>query len=115
MKNSYNEVKQLVDLNKVLIYVVGNKNDLYELEQIKKDEAEKYAKSINASYRCVSALKDAGINELFDFVGKSFFKKSEKEDGEINSNNSKENDESKKAFSIDPEKNNGKKGKKKCC
>ena len=45
----YNEVKQSIDLNKVLIFVVWNKNDLYEIEQIKKDEAEKYAKSINAS------------------------------------------------------------------
>ena len=62
--NSYNDAKQSIDLNKVLIFVVGNKNDQYEHEQVKKDIAEKYAKSINATYRCVSALKSSGINEL---------------------------------------------------
>ena len=112
LKNLYNEVKQSIDLNKVLIFVIGNKNDLYEIEEIKKDEAENFAKSINASYRCVSALKDSGINELFDFVGRSFFNKGEKDDGE---NNSKDKDESKKPFNINLEGKRGKKGKRKCC
>ena len=114
MKNLYNEVKQSIDLNKVLIFVVGNKNDQYEHEQVKKDIAEKYAKSINAKYRCVSALKSSGINELFDCVGRSFFIKDDNNEKGLNENESKEVYQ--KVFSIDPEKSSKEKNsKKKCC
>ena len=66
----YKEVKEIVDVSKVHIFVVGNKNDLYDNEQVPKKEAVEYAKSINATYRCVSALKtDGGINELFETLG----------------------------------------------
>ena len=54
-----------------------------------KNEAEQYAKSINALYRCVSALKTegGGINELFETLGrnlitKKFYKPPSDEDGE---------------------------------
>ena len=111
LKNLYNEVKQAIDLNKIKIFVVGNKNDQYEYEQVKKDVAEKYAKSINASLRIVSALKvDGGINELFDCVAKSFFVNIE--DKDTNGEEPKEKEEPKKSFSIGPKKKNGKK---KCC
>ena len=66
----YKEVKEIVDVSKVHIFVVGNKNDLYDNEQVSKKEAVEYTKSINATYRCVSALKtDGGINELFETLG----------------------------------------------
>ena len=55
--------------------MVGNKNDLYQYEQVKKDEAERYAKSINASYKCVSALNSTGIQDLFESVAKTFLKR----------------------------------------
>ena len=112
LKNLYNEVKQAIDLNKIKIFIVGNKNDQYEHEQVKKDIAEQYAKSINAKFRIVSALKlDGGINELFDCVAKSFFIDNDDKDS-----NKNENEESKKSFSIGPDKNqNEKNGKKKCC
>ena len=66
----YKEVKEIVDVSKVHIFVVGNKNDLYDNEQVPKKEAVEYTKSINATYRRVSALKtDGGINELFETLG----------------------------------------------
>ena len=66
----YKEVKEIVDVSKVHIFVVGNRNDLYDNEQVPKKEAVEYTKSINATYRCVSALKtDGGINELFETLG----------------------------------------------
>ena len=54
---------------------MGNKNDQYENEKITKDEAENYAKSINAKYRCVSALDESSssITELFETIGKELF------------------------------------------
>jgi GTPase SAR1 family protein len=104
-----------------LVFVVGNKNDLYGEEQIKKEDAEKYAKSINATYRCVSALEGKGIDELFDCVARSFFKREEKgeeeeeEDRDIMANKNTKDDKSKNGeFSLEKS-NNVKKKKKKCC
>ena len=115
LKNLYNEVKQTIDLNRIKIFVVGNKNDQYEYEQVKKGVAEQYAKSINATLRIVSALKvDGGINELFDCVAKSFFVNND--DKDTNENDTYGKEESKKSFSIGPDKNqNEKNEKKKCC
>ena len=67
----YEEVKDIVDINKVCVFIVGNKSDMYVDEKISKPEVEEYAKSINGTYRCVSALSGNGINELFECVGKT--------------------------------------------
>ena len=97
------------------IFVVGNKNDQYENEQVKKDITEKYAKSINAKYRIVSALEGSGIDELFDCVGRSFFIKDDEEEKGGKKVESKEND-NQQFFSLSQEKNKGEKNtKKKCC
>ena len=107
LKNSYNEVKQIVDFNKIFCYIVGNKNDQYLVEQVKKEEAQKYANSINATHRCVSALEGSGINELFDFIGRAFFKKKD------NFSESIKADKNNKEFSLDPDsKEKNKKNKK---
>ena len=51
-------------------------------EQVNKEEAENYAKSINGFYRCVSALdaNSGGISELFESVGKGLFQNKEREE-----------------------------------
>ena len=98
------------------LFIVGNKNDQYLYEQVKNDIAEQYAKSINAIYRCVSALESTGINELFDYVARSFFIKRKKEKKiKINENKEKEKqeNESKKEFNICPEDEKTKKKKRK--
>ena len=96
------------------IFVVGNKNDQYENEQVKKDITEKYAKSINAKYRIVSALKGSGIDELFDCVGRSFFIKDDEEEKGGKKVESKNDNQ--QFFSLSQEKNKGEKNtKKKCC
>ena len=106
----YKEVKEIVDVSKVHIFVVGNKNDLYDNEQVPKKEAVEYTKSINATYRCVSALKtDGGINELFETLGNNLM---------LNKTNDPSEEENNKNTIIlnskSTNKNNNKK-KKKCC
>ena len=94
---------------------------MYAQEAVKKDVAEEYAKSIGGGYRCVSALKSTGINELFDLVGRSFLQNDEEvheqneEKKEKNEKNEKE--ESKQEFTLKPEDKETKKKnrKKKCC
>lgn len=57
---------------KIILAVVGNKTDLIDSDnddQVDDDDAEKYAKSIKAIFRLVSAKTDQkGINSLFEEV-----------------------------------------------
>ena len=73
LKDMYNEIKETIEVTQFLLFIVGNKNDLYENEIVAKEEVKLYAQSINADYRCVSALDSTGINELFELVGKQLF------------------------------------------
>ena len=113
LQDIYNEVKDALDISKVRVFIVGNKNDLYLKEEITKTEGMEYSKSINGTYRCVSALTSDGIVELFECIGKSLLLgKDENESKDEEKNNvivisNKDNNKSK----------NGKNGKNKksCC
>ena len=110
LQKLYEDIKQTIDVSKVLFFVVGNKNDLYENEEVTKEEAINYAKSINAEYMCVSALKPSGIEELFEAVGTKLLKKEKSEQNE--------NEVSLAPSSTILDKDNKKKGKnakKNCC
>ena len=50
--------------------LVGNKIDL-ENRQVRKDEAEDFARSLGLRYFEVSALKNIGIDDLFTEVAKA--------------------------------------------
>ena len=105
----YKEVKEIVDVSKVHIFVVGNKNDLYDNEQVPKKEAVEYTKSINATYRCVSALKtDGGINELFETLGNNLMT------NKINDPSKDEDDKNNIVLTGNKSKKSDNK-KKKCC
>ena len=71
LKKTYEEVKEFVDINKVYVFIVGNKSDLYYKEKVNKIDVEEYSKSINGIFKCVSALSDEGIIELFECIGKT--------------------------------------------
>ena len=53
--------------------VVANKNDLYESQQVNEEEANEFAKTINAIYQSTSAKSSSGIATLFDNIGHKFF------------------------------------------
>ena len=104
----YKEVKEIVDVSKVHIFVVGNKNDLYDREQVPKKEAVEYTKSINATYRCVSALKtDGGINELFETLGNNLMTNK--------INDPSKDEDNKNILVLTGEKSKKDNKKKKCC
>lgn len=85
---------------------------MYGQEKVKKQEAEEYAKSINASYRCVSALSGTGLNELFFSIAKSLINSEEKESTAEESSKQGDN----KEFTLKKENKSKKnKEKKKCC
>ena len=91
--------------------MVGNKNDLYENEEIKNDEGIALAKELNSIYQRTSAKETSGgIDVLFKNIGQKFLHP----DSEITSNMTKEELKNKgEKLMRDNIKNNQKKGK--CC
>ena len=67
--------------------MVGNKDDLYEHEEVTNEEGIKLAKQLNAIYQRTSAKEEnGGIDELFKNIGKKILNP----DAEINTYISKE-------------------------
>ena len=64
----YQEVKDN-STEDAIIFVLGNKSDLYEREAINEEDARKYAEDINALYKLVSAQNGEGIEDIFKMIG----------------------------------------------
>ena len=64
----YKEVKENSSENLVVAFV-GNKKDLYEYEEVDKQEIEKYAKEQGAIFKETSAKEGTGVDELFRLIG----------------------------------------------
>ena len=106
-----------------IFFVVGNKSDLYENEQVTDEEGKKFAKEINAIFKITSALSNTGIDRLFESIGKKILNPNYTEDGindlsnsipknNVNIINKKEGRNTIKLNNVI--KNNGKE-KKRCC
>jgi small GTP-binding protein len=67
----YNELKDNTEEG-IIFNLVGNKEDLYETENVKEDEAKEFAKSINAGFYLTSAKSNSGIEKLFIQSGMKF-------------------------------------------
>ena len=65
-------VKQNADSD-AIIAIVANKNDLYDSQQVKDEEAREFARSVKAIFQSTSAKSDSGITSLFDNVGQKYF------------------------------------------
>ena len=87
--------------------MVGNKNDLIDQQIISAQEANLYAKKINAIFEELNALNNEKINNLMEKIAKIFIKKQEK----INLSMERSIIISDKLYDND----NDKKGHKKCC
>ena len=76
--NNLNEFyKQVCDINgrdKLIIGVVGNKNDLYEERAVEEEEGKKYAEEIKASFFETSAKDHETIENLFLDICEQFIK-----------------------------------------
>ena len=109
----FNEIKEF--RKDIILGIAGNKSDLIEKEEVNEDEARKFAKEINASFRLTSALSNIGIEELFLELTKKYL---EEKKEEINENKSLyensyilEKSQNKSSISIEHKK----KKKKFCC
>ena len=102
----------------VIVFIVGNKSDIYEKEAVNEEETRQYAKDINALYKLVSAENGDGINEIFKMIGErmltqEFLEKIKNEKNNNDNNSTNNNKNTIKNISI--EDNKGQKKKKKCC
>ena len=55
-----------------LLGVVANKNDLYTMQQVDKEEGLKLANEIGAIFQMTSAKSGIGINNLFENIGRKY-------------------------------------------
>ena len=103
----------------VIVFIVGNKSDIYEKEAVNEEEARQYAKDINALYKLVSAENGDGINEIFKMIGERMltqeFLEKIKNEKNNNDNNNSTNNNKNTIKNISIEDNKGQKKKKKCC
>ena len=66
--------------------LVGNKDDMYQFQEITNDEGLAFAKELNSLYKRTSAKSGKGIDDLFKEIGKKLLHP----DLEITSNMTKE-------------------------
>ena len=121
-KKSFDEIKSywmnLVKENgpkKVIMYIVGNKNDLIEQQQVKEEEVREYAENEKVSIWFTSAKTSNGIDELFEEIGKKYLSPDFTNNEEIVQRKIRKNEVTKvnkEAAMKDTKNNNIKKG---CC
>ena len=108
----YNAVKE-GGSEGIIFHVAGNKIDLFEDEEVDRNQVKEYCESIDAEYNFISATENTYIDELFKTLGEKFLKSDICKN--LEQNKSKKKTEK---FAIDNEEEgekNKKKKKKKCC
>ena len=101
-------------IEKVIMYIVGNKYDLIEREAVNEEEARAYAESQNVPLWFTSAKDSTGIDELFEEIGLKYLDPEFTNNEEIKERKMRKNEVAKinKEASLDKNTNNKKKG---CC
>ena len=95
--------------------IAGNKDDMYENEDVDESEAKQLASELNAIFQKTSAKESNGIEDLFTKIGEKFLnpKSDNKPTGQNGKNNGKNNDDNNNNIKL-VGKNAGKQ-KGKCC
>lgn len=105
-KGSFEELEFWVETvknilgDKPVFGLAGNKNDLFQQEQVTEEEGEKKAKEIGALFKLTSAKTRVGINEFVEKLVEEYAKKSgdipdENKGQKLNSGDNKEKKKSK--------------------
>ena len=90
--------------------LVGNKDDMYQFEEITNDEGIAFSKEIDSIYRRTSAKSGEGIDELFRLVGQKFLNPNS-----INTTNMTNEELKKHGDKLKREKIKNEKKKRNCC
>ncbi len=80
-KNTFNSIKDYwydsvyQTANQGIIFgVAGNKNDLFEEEDVDENEAKEYCDSIKACFKLTSAKSNQSIDDIFQMLAENFVK-----------------------------------------
>ena len=82
----YNNIIENVN-NDIVFGIAGNKSDLYEQSQVNINDAEEYAKDINAIFSETTAMNHECINNLIFNLVKEFYRRIMLNKGKQNNNN----------------------------
>ena len=104
----YNQLRENSDPD-IVVGVAGNKCDLFEIEQVKEEDAREWAKQIGAVFELTSAQNNTGINDLFLKVGYKYLDPSFKPQIEIGNKENKENKPEENKIVLDKKDTNKKK------
>ena len=98
-----------------MLAIAGNKDDMYENEDVDENEAKQLANELNAIFQKTSAKESNGIEDLFTKIGKKFLNPTsdDKPTGQVGKKSGKNNDDNNKNIKLGG-KNSGNQ-KKKCC
>ena len=114
LKSWMDEIKNVIDVTKVEIILVGNKSDLPD-QKVSKEEALKFAKDNNMEYQVVSAKDGLNIEPLFEKIGISCVKSIQEEQKTLEMDKNV-NDKGQSISILNGQNENDKNGKKeKCC
>ena len=91
-----------------MLALAGNKNDMYEHEEVEENEGKNLAKELGAIFQKTSAKEATGVEDLFIKIGKKFLNPS---DSALPAKTDTKDDKKK----IKLEKSKGEKKKKGCC
>ena len=62
--------------------LAGNKNDMYEQEEVEENEGKELAKQLGAIFQKTSAKESTGVEDLFTKIGKKFLNPNSVEGGD---------------------------------
>jgi hypothetical protein len=84
--------------------IAGNKNDMYEHEEVEESEGKELAKEIGAIFQRTSAKESTGVDDLFIKLGKKFINPTASGGSNVNKN---ENRNKGQKLKSNPNKNDG--------
>jgi Fe2+ transport system protein B len=90
--------------------IAGNKNDMYEHEEVEENEGKELAKELGAIFQKTSAKESTGVEDLFVKIGKKFLNPNATETGDPGKVENKQ-----KGQKLKASKAKGEEGKKGCC
>ena len=103
--NNYFFINNII--KNIVLAIVGNKDDMYENEEVDEEEAKDLATELDAIFQKTSAKESHGVDDLFIKIGKRFINL--KDDG-CNITQKSLDNKSTKLTKI-----SGNKAKKRCC
>ena len=106
------QIKERIDEG-VILAIVGNKEDLYEKEEVDENDVINFAKELGAICVKTSAKNQSGINDLFLKIAKKYLGVDDVEI--VNEDDSKYEIKPKRSGTVSLKKTDSEKKRKKCC